>query len=84
MMQQDSGVRTEEVIVQLERRALIPPQLMWYNQVESSLELAPLDVRLMGSSAATSLQESDVFSGCLEQDLVANVALNNVVLSPSD
>jgi hypothetical protein len=84
MMQQDSGVRTEEVIVQLERRALIPPQLMWYNQVESSSELAPLDVRLMGSSAATSLQESDVFSGCLEQDLVANVALNNVVLSPSD
>ena len=37
-----------------------------------------------GSSAATSLRESDVFSGRLEQDLVANMALNNAELSPSD
>jgi len=84
MMQQDSGVRIEEVIIQLERRTSMPPQLMWYNQVESSSELAPLGVRLTGSSAATCLQESDVFSGRLEQDLVANMALNNAVLSPSD
>ena len=84
MMQQDSRVRIEEVIIQLERRASMSPQLMWYNQVESSSELAPLGVRLTGSSAATSLQESDVFSGRLEEDLVANMALNNVVLSPSD
>jgi len=83
MMQQDSGVCIEE-IVQLERKASIPPQLMWHNQVESSSELAPLDVRLMGYSAATSLQESNVFSGRLELDLVANVALNNAVLSPLD
>jgi len=84
MMQQDSRVRIEEVIIQLERRASMSPQLMWYNQVESSSELTPLGVRLTGSSAATSLRESDVFSGRLEQDLVANVALNNAVLSPSD
>jgi hypothetical protein len=86
LMQQEMRERTEKVIIQLELKASLPPQFMWYSQESSLSGSAPLNVQPSASSAVDPSQQGvDVSVGYHDQVLLADSnALSSTVMSPSN
>jgi hypothetical protein len=76
-------MRIEEVIVQLEVKALSPPQLTWCSQENSLLGLAQLDTLLLNSSVAVPSQQftEEAYAVYDQTVLAGRNALSNSVMS---
>lgn len=53
------GEDIKRMVIQLEQKASLPPQLMWHNLKSLSSRLRASDVQLMVSSAAPNLREEN-------------------------
>lgn len=59
MMDQEMGEDIKRIVIQLELKASLPPQLMWHNLESLSSRSGALDVQITVSSAAPNLREEN-------------------------
>jgi hypothetical protein len=84
LVQQETGMCMKEVVAQLEQKSSTPPQLMWYNQMESSSGLAPSGVHYTESRVVLSLRQPDLLSESLDPEVSTIAVLESKASMPLD